>query len=112
MNQESGSFRRNCRITKTWSNVMSRACSHFSKMKVIETGVDVCEDCIKTGDTWVHLRLCTECGRVGCCDSSKNKHATKHFHHTKHPVIRSIEPGESWTWCYVDEVMGELSQAS
>jgi uncharacterized UBP type Zn finger protein len=91
---------------------MARACGHFKKMKVVETDTGVCEDCIKTGDTWVHLRLCTECGHVGCCDSSKNKHATKHFHHTKHPVIRSIEPGESWTWCYVDEVMGELSQAS
>jgi hypothetical protein len=56
--------------------------------------------------------LCTECGHVGCCDSSKNKHATKHFHRTKHPVIRSIEPGESWTWCYVHEMMGELRQAS
>jgi len=91
---------------------MSRACGHFPKMKITGTETKVCEDCIKTGDTWVHLRLCTECGHVGCCDSSKNKHATKHFHHTKHPVIRSIEPGESWTWCYVDEVMGELSQAS
>ncbi len=59
---------------------------------------------LKLGDTWVHLRLCLICGHVGCCDSSKNKHATKHFHKTKHPLIRSIEPGESWIWCYVDEI--------
>jgi uncharacterized UBP type Zn finger protein len=63
-----------------------------------------CEECLKTGDTWVHLRLCMTCGHVGCCDSSPNKHATKHFHATHHPVIRSFQPGESWFWCYVDEV--------
>ena len=91
---------------------MARACPHLSSMKLTTTDVDVCEECIQMGDTWVHLRLCTECGHVGCCDSSKNKHATKHFKKTKHPVVRSIEPGESWTWCYVDEVMGELSRAS
>ena len=68
------------------------------------------EDCIKSGDSWVHLRLCLECGHVGCCDSSKNKHATKHFHRTKHPLIRSIEPGEAWIWCYVDELSpGEIA---
>jgi uncharacterized UBP type Zn finger protein len=66
-----------------------------------------CEECLKSGDSWVHLRLCESCGHVGCCDSSKNKHATKHFHATQHPVIRSLEPGESWKWCYVDEVMWE-----
>jgi uncharacterized UBP type Zn finger protein len=92
---------------------MARNCTHLTHdLKIVTTEVDVCEDCIKTGDTWVHLRMCTDCGHVGCCDSSKNKHATRHFHHTKHPVIRSIEPGENWTWCYVDEIMGELSRAS
>jgi uncharacterized UBP type Zn finger protein len=92
---------------------MAKACTHFKQhMKLTSTDTHVCEDCIKTGDSWVHLRMCTDCGHVGCCDSSKNKHATKHFHQTKHPVIRSIEPGESWTWCYVDEIMGELAQAS
>ena len=65
---------------------------------------DVCPECVKLGDTWVHLRLCLECGHVGCCDSSKNKHATKHFHRVKHPLIRSIEPGEAWMWCYVDNI--------
>jgi uncharacterized UBP type Zn finger protein len=61
------------------------------------------------GDHWVHLRLCLECGNVGCCDSSKNKNATKHFHKTKHPLMRSIEPSESWVWCFVDDMSpGEI----
>jgi len=64
-----------------------------------------CEECLAAGDRWVHLRLCRTCGQVGCCDSSKNQHATKHFHATHHPVMRSVEPGESWSWCYVDERM-------
>jgi len=73
-------------------------------MKIEKTDKYECEDCIKTGDTWVHLRLCLICGHVGCCDSSKNKHATKHFKGTTHPLIRSIEPGERWLWCYVDQI--------
>jgi len=83
---------------------MAANCSHLNTIKVTETDVHVCEDCVKTGDRWVHLRLCLECGHVGCCDSSKNKHATKHFHRSKHPLMRSIEPGEQWIWCYVDEL--------
>jgi uncharacterized UBP type Zn finger protein len=68
---------------------------------------DACEDCWAAGeDVWAHLRICTQCGHVGCCDSSPNRHATAHFHDTAHPVIRSFEPGESWTWCYVDERLG------
>jgi uncharacterized UBP type Zn finger protein len=66
---------------------------------------DGCEECLQTGSDWVHLRLCLSCGHVGCCDNSPNKHATKHFKSTKHPVIRSFEPGETWEWCYVDKVM-------
>ena len=63
-----------------------------------------CEECLKTGDTWVHLRLCVHCGHVGCCDSSKNRHATRHSHAEGHPVIQSLEPGEDWMWCYIDEI--------
>jgi uncharacterized UBP type Zn finger protein len=66
-----------------------------------------CEDCLRIGDTWVHLRLCEECGHVGCCDSSKNKHATKHYHATRHPVIASFEPGEDWKFCYIHEAVWE-----
>ena len=84
---------------------MAQQCTHLDQIKVTETEKHVCEDCIKTGDVWVHLRMCLTCEHVGCCDASKNKHATKHFHRTSHPLIRSLEPGEMWTWCYVDEVV-------
>ncbi len=88
---------------------MGRQCSHAKTIRVTETEKHVCEDCVKTGDRWVHLRMCLECGHVGCCDSSKNKHATRHFHETKHPMIRSAEPDENWVWCYVDEAtVGEI----
>ncbi len=84
-------------------------CKHTNQIAFTETKTHVCEECVKMGDRWVHLRLCLECGHVGCCDSSKNKHATKHFHGSKHPLIRSIEPGEAWVWCYVDDMMaGEI----
>jgi thioredoxin reductase (NADPH) len=91
-------------ILKLREEIMALECTHLNQIKITTTDKHVCEDCIKTGDTWMHLRMCLECGHVGCCDSSKNKHATKHFHRSKHPLIRSIEPGETWTWCYVDEV--------
>ncbi len=71
---------------------------------------DAGEDCLKEGTQWVHLRECLICGHVGCCDSSPRRHATKHFHETQHPVMRSVEPGEHWTWCYVHEVTGKLAQ--
>lgn len=83
---------------------MAETCKHLNQIQVRTTKQHVCEDCVKTGDTWVHLRMCLSCGHVGCCDSSKNKHATRHFHATAHPLIRSIEPGEDWLWCYVDEM--------
>jgi uncharacterized UBP type Zn finger protein len=79
-------------------------CTHMDQIKNVKPNTNGCEECLKMGDTWVHLRLCLSCGHVGCCDSSKNKHATKHFHAVKHPIMRSIEPGENWGWCYVDEV--------
>ncbi len=63
-----------------------------------------CEECLKSGSRWVHLRLCLSCGHVGCCDSSPNRHATKHFHATRHPIVRSLEPGEDWRWCFVDQM--------
>jgi uncharacterized UBP type Zn finger protein len=66
-----------------------------------------CAECLALGTSWVHLRLCLICGHVGCCDNSKNKHATQHFHATGHPIIQSFEPGEDWRWCYVDQVVME-----
>lgn len=65
-----------------------------------------CEECLATGGRWVHLRRCLDCGHIGCCDSSPNKHATAHSVHEKHPVIQSYQPGETWRWCYLDNVMG------
>ena len=89
------------------------SCHHFDHLKPVPSAsasyAKGCAECIAMGDTWVHLRECLICGHVGCCDSSKNKHATKHFHTTKHAVMRSVEPGEQWGYCYVDEVMAEPS---
>ena len=79
-------------------------CTHTDQIIVLKPRTHQCAECVKMGDTCVHLRLCTTCGHVGCCDSSKNKHATMHFHSSKHPIVKSIEPGENWGWCYVDEV--------
>jgi len=86
---------------------MQKTCSHLDQIQNPSANTDGCEECLKMGDSWVHLRLCEICGHVGCCDSSKNRHATKHFRKTKHPIMRSIEPGEDWGWCYIDEVMIE-----
>jgi hypothetical protein len=82
---------------------MLNNCPHTDQVRDVEPRTpEGCEECLKTGDTWVHLRLCRTCGHVGCCESSKNKHALHHFHTTGHPIIRSFEPHESWHWCYVD----------
>ena len=80
-------------------------CTDQDQVQSVRPSAEGCEECLKTGDPWVHLRMCLTCGHVGCCDSSINKHATRHYHATTHPIMRSIEPGESWMWCYVDEVM-------
>ena len=79
-------------------------CKHLDSIRDVKPHTKGCEECLKTGGHWVHLRLCLECGHVGCCDSSPGRHATKHFHATKHPIMRSLEPGESWMWCFVDEI--------
>ena len=79
-------------------------CPHVKQIRPVTPNTEGCEECLATGDRWVHLRLCLTCGHVGCCDSSKNKHATKHFHATGHPVMKSAEPGEDWGWCYIDEI--------
>jgi hypothetical protein len=68
-----------------------------------------CEECLKSGDAWFHLRVCRTCGHVGCCDQSPGRHATKHFHATRHPIIEGYDPPEGWGWCYVDEAMFDLS---
>jgi len=82
-----------------------RVCAHVDGIRDIEPGTHVCEECLAKGDRWVHLRMCLTCGHVACCDDSKNKHATAHFHATGHPIIRSIESGEDWMWCYIDRMV-------
>ena len=89
-------------------------CSHLEQVPVISPNAQGCEECLRSGEAWVHLRLCLTCGHVGCCDDSKNKHATAHFRSTHHPVIKSLEPDESWRWCYIDQLLapGNLEQPS
>jgi len=87
-------------------------CSHVEDIDLdVTPGANGCEDCQRTGGHWVHLRVCQQCGHVGCCDSSPSRHATAHHRETDHPVIRSFEPGEEWFWCYRDEVAFELEDA-
>ena len=89
------------------------ACQHFDEASPhlpspAKSHAAGCEECVKLGQRWVHLRECLVCGHVGCCDSSIGKHATQHFHSAKHPVMRSVEPGETWGWCYLDQLMVDL----
>jgi hypothetical protein len=92
---------------------MAEACSHLDQIRVTRLPEPLagCEDCLRTGGRWVHLRMCETCGHVGCCDDSPNRHATAHHHETRHPIIRSAEPGEDWSWCYVDQVAFVLDDA-
>jgi CPA1 family monovalent cation:H+ antiporter len=81
-------------------------CPHMRLARAVTPTTDGCADCLASGRRdWVHLRLCMTCGHVGCCDSSPGRHATKHFLATAHPIVRSLEPGEDWFWCYVDELL-------
>jgi hypothetical protein len=85
---------------------VSVVCSHIESITVTELPDEIsgCEDCLAIGGTWVHLRMCMSCGKIGCCDSSPNRHATRQAVESGHPIIRSAEPGETWSWCYVDNV--------
>jgi hypothetical protein len=80
------------------------SCTHVDQIRDVSPNTDGCEECLATGSWWVHLRLCLSCGHVGCCDSSPNKHASKHSAAAEHPIVKSFEPGEDWRWCYVDRV--------
>ena len=82
-------------------------CEHLSEMRAVVRSAKGCEDCLKIGGQWVHLRLCEICGHVGCCDNSPNRHATKHYHVTSHPIVKSFEPGEDWGYCYPDDMFFE-----
>jgi monovalent cation:H+ antiporter-2, CPA2 family len=81
------------------------ACSHLESIKPVRPGTQGCAECLRNNGQWLHLRICLSCGHVGCCDSSPGRHATAHHHETGHPIIRSMEQGEGWGWCYKDEEM-------
>ncbi len=89
---------------------MATSCAHLDQFATVTPQTDGCAECLKAGTDWVHLRICRVCGHVGCCDQSRGKHATKHFHTSKHPVMESYDPPDPWGWCYVDEVMIELDE--
>jgi uncharacterized UBP type Zn finger protein len=79
-------------------------CPHVAGLRPVPPRTpEGCEECMKIGDDWMHLRLCLTCGHVGCCDSSPNRHATRHYHETGHPIVASFEPDERWGWCFADE---------
>jgi uncharacterized UBP type Zn finger protein len=92
------------RSSISWLGIMPPTCSHLDQIRDDHPPGDGCEECLALGDVWVHLRQCQTCGHVGCCDASRNRHATAHFRATGHPLIRSLERGERWLWCYVDQV--------
>jgi uncharacterized UBP type Zn finger protein len=81
-------------------------CTHLDQVKILQLpdSVSGCEECLRAGDVWLHLRICLSCGYVGCCDDSPNRHATNHYRESGHSLIRSLEPDEEWTWCYLDQV--------
>jgi hypothetical protein len=82
---------------------MSAPCTHLGLIRDVEPRTPTgCEECLRNGSSWIHLRMCMSCGHVGCCDASPHRHSAKHFERTQHPVMRSIEPGEDWGWCFVD----------
>ena len=86
-------------------------CTHLDQIELLElpATVEGCEECLVSGDRWVHLRMCQTCGHIGCCDSSPNRHATAHFEASGHAIVRSAEPGEDWSWCYADQLMFRLA---
>ena len=84
---------------------MTDTCTHLDRIRPVAPSGDGCVECLLMGATWVHLRRCTECGHIGCCDNSPNRHATAHFRSSRHPIIQSYEPGEDWWYCYEDDLM-------
>ena len=85
-------------------------CTHLDTVEFLDppAAIEGCEECLATGGRWVHLRMCQACGQIGCCDSSPNRHMSAHYEATGHPVMRSVEPGEDWSWCFEDQLMFRL----
>ncbi len=90
---------------------MVASCLHLDEVADVQPSSEGCEDCLRIGGWWVHLRMCMVCGHVGCCDSSPNRHATAHFRSTGHPLIQSYEPEEDWWFCYLDDLVFALDRA-
>jgi hypothetical protein len=90
---------------------MAQSCTHLDRIQITELPESIagCEDCLPIGGRWLHLRMCQSCGHIACCDSSPNRHASKHAAAAGHPVMRSAEPGEGWSWCFVDELAFEVA---
>ncbi len=89
-------------------------CRHLNSVLVTDlpAAVDGCKDCLAIGGQWLHLRICLQCGHVGCCDDSPGRHASRHANSTGHPIIRSLEPDEDWSWCFVDELAMIIPQVT
>jgi len=88
---------------------VANGCTHLSGIRSVTPSALGCEECLKSGSEWLHLRICRTCGHVGCCDDSPDKLANRHFHATQHPIIEGYDPPEGWGWCYIDEVLFDLS---
>lgn len=93
---------------------MAAQCEHLDQVQIVDRPDEIagCEECLKAGDSWVHLRMCQTCGKIGCCDSSPNRHASRHAREAGHPVLRSVEPGEEWSWCTIDQTAFVLRPGS
>lgn len=89
-----------------------QSCPHFDQIRDVQPSGNGCEECLRSGSKWLHLRMCLTCGHIGCCDGSPNKHATRHALDTRHPLVQSFEPGEDWIWCYADQVGFEPAPGS
>jgi hypothetical protein len=88
---------------------MADQCFHRTEIRKVKPSARGCEECLRIDSIWVHLRLCRTCGHVGCCDSSPNRHATKHYHATRHPIVEGYDPPEGRDWCDIDEVLFDLA---
>ena len=88
---------------------MTQECAHLQTVQQVTPSARGCEECLRTGQRWVHLRICRSCGHVGCCDQSPGRHATAHFHASRHPIIEGYDPPEGWGWCFIDDEMIELA---
>ena len=86
-----------------------KECTHTNQIREVQPHTRGCEECLKMGDSWVHLRLCLTCGHVGCCEDSEHTHALKHFNSTGHPIIAALDRAENWAWCYVHRKYSDLA---